>query len=161
MVMGFVSAVILTTISIILMINFVLKIMPDEMMIGDCMMHLLNGILPEPMNLRKYINRVRLMNTYLTINVLKHMWLQVSTLMKNIIYTNAVILYNPTTLKEAYKLARRVEKSLESHSKMLKPLNKSYFHTSFQQNPLNLVMILFYIYLLFRPNHLINELLII
>jgi hypothetical protein len=74
---------------------------------------------------------------------------------------NAVILYNPTTLKEAYKLARRVGKSLESHSKMLKPLNKSYFHTSFQQNPLNLVMILFYIYLLFRPNHLINELLII
>jgi Ty3 transposon capsid-like protein len=31
-----------------------------------------------------------------------------------------VILYNPTTLKQAYKLARQIEKSLESHNKVIK-----------------------------------------
>jgi hypothetical protein len=34
----------------------------------------------------------------------------------------AVSLYNPTSLKQTYKLARQIEKSLESQSRMLKPI---------------------------------------
>jgi Retroviral aspartyl protease len=33
---------------------------------------------------------------------------------------DTVILYNPTTLKQAYKLAKQIEKSLESHTKLFK-----------------------------------------
>jgi Retroviral aspartyl protease len=39
--------------------------------------------------------------------------------------SDVVMLYNPTTLKHAYKLARQVEKSIESHNKMLKHMNKT------------------------------------
>jgi hypothetical protein len=41
-----------------------------------------------------------------------------------------VILYKPTNLKEAYKLARQVERSLESHNRMLRPVVKPYFQNS-------------------------------
>jgi Retroviral aspartyl protease/Ty3 transposon capsid-like protein len=42
---------------------------------------------------------------------------------------DAVILYNPTTLKQAYKLARQIEKALDSQSRMIKPAAKSFSST--------------------------------
>jgi Ty3 transposon capsid-like protein len=39
--------------------------------------------------------------------------------------TDAIILHNPTTLKNAYKLARQIEKSLDSQQKLFKPLTRT------------------------------------
>jgi hypothetical protein len=39
---------------------------------------------------------------------------------------DAVILYDPTALKYVYKLAKQIEKSLESQIKMLRPIVKSF-----------------------------------
>jgi Aspartyl protease len=38
---------------------------------------------------------------------------------------DAIILHNPTTLKSAYKLARQIEKSLDSQQKLFKPLTRT------------------------------------
>jgi Retroviral aspartyl protease len=49
--------------------------------------------------------------------------------------SDVVLLYNPTSLKQAYKLARHVECSLDSHNKMLKPLVRHYpQQSSFSKN---------------------------
>jgi hypothetical protein len=43
-----------------------------------------------------------------------------------------VLLYIPTTLKQVYKLARQVEKSIDSHNKMFKHLPKPSYSSPFQ-----------------------------
>jgi Retroviral aspartyl protease/Ty3 transposon capsid-like protein len=43
-----------------------------------------------------------------------------------------VLLYSPTTLKQVYKLARQVEKSIDSHNKMFKHLPKPSYSSPFQ-----------------------------
>jgi Retroviral aspartyl protease/Ty3 transposon capsid-like protein len=45
---------------------------------------------------------------------------------------DAVLLYSPTTLKQAYILARQVEKSIDSHNKMFKHLPKPSYSSHFQ-----------------------------
>jgi Ty3 transposon capsid-like protein/Retroviral aspartyl protease len=47
---------------------------------------------------------------------------------------DAVLLYNPSTLKQAYKLSRQIEKSLESQTKMLRPVFKNFSSHIFKQN---------------------------
>jgi Ty3 transposon capsid-like protein len=42
--------------------------------------------------------------------------------------SDVVILYEPKTLKQAYKLVRQVEHSIESHNHMLKPPIKSSYN---------------------------------
>jgi Ty3 transposon capsid-like protein len=43
--------------------------------------------------------------------------------------TDVVLLYNPTTLKQTYKLAKKIEKALDSQNRMLKPVVKIYTST--------------------------------
>jgi hypothetical protein len=44
--------------------------------------------------------------------------------------TDVVLLYNQTTLKQAYKLSQQIEKSLNSQSRMNKSHVKPFNHTS-------------------------------
>jgi hypothetical protein len=44
---------------------------------------------------------------------------------------DAILLYNPTTLKQAYKLTRQLEKSIASHNRMIKNVIKTNTHYSF------------------------------
>jgi Ty3 transposon capsid-like protein len=48
---------------------------------------------------------------------------------------NTVLLYNPVTLKHAYKLARQIEKSLSSQTRMLKLSYKQFSSSSFTSLP--------------------------
>jgi hypothetical protein len=43
---------------------------------------------------------------------------------------DVILLYNPTILKQAYKLSRQIEKSLGSQTRMLKPLTKNMPYSS-------------------------------
>jgi hypothetical protein len=91
------------------------------------------------MNLNGYIKLVRLMTMPRNMKELKPVFLLSVTQKRNIIYwvfvsglreeiADTVLLYEPTTLKQAIKIAKKVEKSIDSQTRVLrpKPFNSNY-----------------------------------